>query len=136
VNSNPPTGRARNFMHVFGGIILLGVALYYIFWAVNSLGLEDRSALATVTGKEYHGPGTSYQAQNIGGRNFVRSLRTPEAYVVQLKLNDEETFAAVQKGLYDALNTNDQVQATYQRRRITGGLQVRQVTPAPKGGNP
>ena len=135
MNSNPAPARSRNFMAILGGIILIGVALYYSFWAVNSLGLEDRSAIATVTGKEYHAPGTSYQAQNIGGRNYVRPLQTPEAYVLKLNLDNEETSAAVEKGLYDVLNPNDQVRVTYQRRRITGGLQVRQVTASQKGGN-
>jgi hypothetical protein len=136
MSANPTTARTRNFMPILGAIILASVGLYYAFWALNSLGLENRSAVATITGKEHFHSGTSYQAQNIGGRNFVRQLRTPEAWVLRLKLENEEAFAAVEKGFYDTLNSNDQVRVTYQRRRITAALQVSHVTAVEKGGNP
>jgi len=121
-------------MPVFGGIILIGVALYFIFWAVNTLGLEHRSATATVTGKEYHPPGTSYQSQNIAGRNYTRLLRTPEQCVVLLDLLEHPAAAEVEPVFYERLKPGEQVRVTYQRRRLTGSLAVTKIVATNQGG--
>jgi len=135
MNSNAIASGILRFMPILGGIILIAVALYYTFWALNTLGLENRDAIATVTGKEYLFSGTSYQSQQIAGRNYVRSLQTPEQYIVTLKLLDRPAGGAVDSALYNTLKTRDQVQVTYQRRRLTSSLLVQKVAAINQGGS-
>jgi hypothetical protein len=125
-NAIPSSAR---FMPIFGAIILAGVALYYGFIAVDTLGLGDVTGLASVVGKQYVKPGTSYQSEPIGGVTITKSVQKPEIYLLKLNLTNHQTFAAVDKSLYDSLNLNDQVRVSYQRRRLTGRLQVLAVSP-------
>ncbi len=134
MSAGDPTSVSRGFMPILGGIILIAVGLYFIFWAVNTLGLENRSATATVTGKEYHPPGTSYQSQYIAGRNYTRLLRTPEQYVVLLHLLDQTAAGAVEPVFYERLKPGDQVRVSYQRRRLTGSLAVTKIAATNEGG--
>ena len=116
--------------------LVAGMLLYFAFFTLNTLGLPNRTSVATVLDKAYYPPGTAYQTLNINGRIFVRPYDTAEAYVLKLQLNDQEAGAVVGKTLYDTVNSNTEVQVTYQRCRITDTLRVVQVTiPAWKGGN-
>jgi len=125
-NAIPSSAR---FMPIFGAIILAGVALYYGFVAVDTLGLGNLTNLARVVGKQYVKPGTSYQPEPIGGAIITKSVQKPEVYLLKLNLTNHETYAAVGKSFYDSLNLNDQVRVSYQRRRLTGRLQVLAVSP-------
>jgi hypothetical protein len=133
MKSDAATSGALRFLPILGGIILIVVFLYYAFWAINSLGLENRSAFATVTGKEYLAPGTSYQSQQIAGRNYVRSLQTAERYIVTFNFLNQPAAGAVDSALYNALKSGDQVQVTYQRGRLTGAVLVKKVVAIQQG---
>ena len=116
--------------------LVAGGLLYFAFFILNTLGLPDRTGVAKVLDKAYYPPGTAYQTLNINGRIFVRPYDTAEAYVLKLQLDNQEAGAFVEKNLYDSLNSNMDVQVTYQRCRITKTLRVVQVTaPAAKGEN-
>lgn len=133
MNSNTAIRGASRFMPILGGIILIAVALYYTFWAINSLGLEDRSGVGTVTGKEHRPAGTSYQPERIAGRNYVRSLQTPEQYIVTLDLLNQPTAGTVDSTLYNALKPGERVQVVYQRQRLTNSLIVQKIAATNQG---
>ena len=116
--------RSAQIMMIFGAVIIVGVLLYYGFWTLDGLGLEDEQGTATVTGKEYVEPGMTYSRQYIGGQLRTLPQTTGEMYILELNIGGEVTSVAVDKNRYDAVKANDEVDVVYQRRRLTGGLQV------------
>ena len=117
-------------------LLLLGVGLYYAFGVLDTLGLAKHIALAKVEDKQYYAPGTSYQTMNIGGKTFIRPYQTAEAWALKLRLGGQEAVGLVDQATYRAINPGDEVQATYERGRLTGNLHIVAVAQAPeKGGN-
>lgn len=116
--------RPNRFMYVFGGLILVGVGLYFLLMGVDSQALDNTKGTATVVGKEYREAGRTYTTEIIGGRTRTIPRVTSEMYILKLEINGRQTEAAVAKSLYDAINNGDKVQVVYRRRRITGALQV------------
>ena len=122
----PPAG--NRFIVVFGGLVLAGVVLYYAFMAVDGLGLDDQQAQGTVLGKEHRAPGRTYSTQIVGNRTLVVPQTTADAYVLRLDIRGRETAALVDKDTYDAVTLSARVTVTFQRRRLTGAIQVVAVT--------
>lgn len=112
---------------VMGGIIVAAVAIYFLFMAIDGLGLEDHQASAVITGKEYRGAKQTYRTELVGGVTRAIPQAVPEMYIVKLRIADRETESPVAKTLYDELREGDQVKVVYQQRRITGALQVKNV---------
>lgn len=137
MNANPSIPAGVRIWRWASMALIAGVLLYFAFEILNTLALPNRTGSARVLGKAYYPPGTSYQTMTVGGRVFVRPYEdTAEAYVLKLLVNQQEAGAVVDKGLYDTVNSNSEVQVTYQRCRITDALRVVQVTlPATKGEN-
>jgi hypothetical protein len=96
--------------------------------AVDGTGLQNETGSATMLDKEYRPPGTTYVTQKIGNRTQTLPQTTPGMYVLKLDLGGQQTECAVDKSLYDAVDSEDRVSVVYQKRRITGGLQVVRVT--------
>jgi hypothetical protein len=119
---------------IFGLIILAALGVYLLFMAINNLALAQRTASGVVLAKGYREAGTTYFTQIIDGRPVVRPQGRPEMYVIKLDVTGQQAESAVTKQTYDAVTTGDQVQVTYQRRRLTGGLRVLDVRPEQKGG--
>jgi hypothetical protein len=113
--------------------LIAGVLLYYAVVALNTLSSLEHAGVATVLHKAYP-PGTSYQTLNIGDRIFFSPLRTAEAYVRNLKLNDREAGVVVEKGLYDTVSPSGEVQVIYQHARVTVMLRLTQLTAHPQKG--
>ena len=120
MNPNKPKANPARFMILFGAFILLIIIVYYGFMALNTMGLEDRSAFAEVVEKEYREEGKTYTTQIIGGRSLVRSQDTPELYIIHLELKGERISGPVNKKLYQVLRVGDDVEVIYRQRRITG----------------
>jgi hypothetical protein len=116
------------YMVILGAIILVCVAIYFSFTGVDGFALGNRKGKASVVSKEYRETKRGYSTEIIGGRTRTVPRVTPEMYVLKLKLDGKETEFAVEKGLYNAINVGDQVQVTYQRRRITGAIKIIEVT--------
>jgi hypothetical protein len=49
---------------------------------------------------------------------------TPDLYILKLRIGSQETSAPVDRDLFDSVGNGDRVSVTYQRRRLTSGLQV------------
>jgi hypothetical protein len=107
-----------------GGVIIALFVTYYLFMAVDRVGLEDQRATAVVLGKEHRPPGRRYVTQIINNRPLELPQETPETCVLTLDLSGTHTEGIVARSLFDAVRVGDRVQVTYQRRRLTGGLQV------------
>jgi hypothetical protein len=124
------TPRSANpFGFIFSVVAIGAVIIYFGYGAVDRMGLQMSTAEATVTGKQFTESGKSYYTTISGGRAWVQSQETPETYAVVLSVNGEPTAAVVSKQLYDALKVNDKVQLSVRRTRITGRLEVVEVTP-------
>ena len=123
------TPRSANpFGFIFSVVAIGAVIIYFGYGAVDRMGLQMNTAEATVTGKQFTESGKSYYTTISGGRAWVQSQETPETYAVVLNVNGEPTAAVVSKQLYDALKVNDKVQVSVRRTRITGRLEVVEVT--------
>ncbi len=125
-SSNIPS--SANFMYIFGAIILVCVGIYFLFMAVDGLGLSDQRGTAKVIAKGYRQAGKTYITQIVANRPVVLPQVTPEMYILQLDIGGSRTEAAVDKDLYEAINPEDQVQVIYQKRRILGKIQVLKVS--------
>jgi hypothetical protein len=120
-------GPSRFFL-AFGGIVLAGVLVYYAFMAVDGMGLTDQQGTGTVLSKEHRAPGRSYSTQIVGNRTLVVPQTTSDAYVLRLDILGLQAGALVDKQIYDNVLPNSQVIVTFQRRRLTGAIQVMTVT--------
>ena len=114
----------RNFMPLIGGVVLFSVAAYYAFLGADTLGLPELKTTAVVVGKGYRAAGTTYVTKIIENRPYVLSQATPEAYLLELKLDGQSVDAAVSRELFETIKTSDTIQATYQRGRLTGVLHI------------
>lgn len=117
----------RTPMYALGLLVLAGVAVYFLFLAVNTVGLSEDASEATVVDKRYLAPGQTYRTEIIGGRSYVRPQATPDMYLLELDLGDDRAHAAVSPELYESIQIGDPVLATVQRRRLTGVIQVTEV---------
>lgn len=115
-------------MWIVGLVIMVCVAVYFLFLAADGLALPSQTSTAKVVGKGYREAGQSYYTEIINGRPVAAPRTTPEAYVLKLTFDGHEAECPVSLVLYDATNDGDEVQVTYQRRRITGALKVMSVS--------
>src|ERR1017187_5091490 len=101
---------ANPFAYLFSVVAIGAVLLYFVYGAVDRLGLEVHSTTATVTAKQFTPSGKSYYTTMAGGREWVQSQQTPETYAVVVAVGDEVTAGAVSRQVYDTLQPNDSVQ--------------------------
>ena len=119
---------ANPFVFISSAVVIGAALVYMTFAAVDRVGLEVRSGVAVVTGKQYIGKGKAYYPNIVARRMWVQSQETAETYAVTLKVGDEPTVGLVSKELFESLNTNDTVNIKARRTRITGRLEVVEVT--------
>jgi hypothetical protein len=119
---------ANPFAYIFSVVLVGAVFLYFLYGAIDRMGLEVQTASAVITGKQFTASGKSYYTTFAGGREWVQSRTTPDTYAVVLSLGSEQTAGVVSKALYDSLQANDTVQVKIQRTRITKRLEVVDVT--------
>jgi hypothetical protein len=119
---------AVSFMPVLGAIILIVVALYFAFTAIDGVGLPMQSGRATVLGKQYRPAGQTYTRQIVGNQTLNVPQATPEMFVLDLDLDGQRVQGTTARALYEQLAAGDEVSVTYQQRRITGALQVLSVS--------
>jgi hypothetical protein len=115
-------------MWIVGLAVLVGVVLYFAFQAADGLALANQTTSAKVVAKGYREAGQSYYTEIIVRLPVAQPRVTPEMYVLKLALDGREVECPVSLVLYNATNNGDQVNVTYQRRRITGALKVLNVS--------
>jgi hypothetical protein len=104
--------------------VLVGVALYLAFWAIDGQLLASQAGSATVVDKEYKKAGTTYRTERVGSTTRVIPYATPEMYILRLRVGSEEARWPVTKDVFDKARVNDQLQVRYAKRRITGSLKI------------
>jgi hypothetical protein len=112
------------FMYIFGAVILVAVGGWYAFSAIDRMSLATHEARAAVTDKQHRPAGTTYTRTVINNRTVTLPQATAESWVLGLSLDGRDAYGFAARELYDAVNVGDSVQVSYQRRRITGGVQV------------
>lgn len=125
---NTTQSHANPFGFIFSVAIVAAVGLYYLYGAVDHMGLEERAAAATVLGKQFTESGKSYYTTIAGGRAWVQSQQTPETYAVVLDVGGERTAGVTSKAIYESLQPSDRVQVKMRRTRVTGRLEVVEIT--------
>ena len=114
----------RNVMPLIGGVILFSVAAYYAFLGADTLGLPELKTTAVVVGKGYRAAGTTYVTRIIENRPYVLSQATPEAYLLELKMDGQSVDAAVSRELFETIKTSDGVRVAYRKGRLTGTVRI------------
>lgn len=118
---------ANPFVYIFSVVALGAVALYFLYGAVDRVGLEVHPAVATVLDKQFTKSGRSYYQTAAGGRSWVQSQETPETYAVVLKVGNERTAGLVSKQQFERLQPSDSVPVKIRRTRITRRLEAVEV---------
>ena len=119
---------SNSFAYLFPAVALAAVALYFLYGAIDRLGLTAQQAEAQVTGKQYAAGSTTYTTEVIGGRTMTKTNENPEAFIVNLRVGAEETGSAVSKPLYESLQAGERVRVTVRRTRLSKRLLVTDVT--------
>jgi type IV secretory pathway TrbF-like protein len=116
------------FVYIFPAILLGAVLLYYLYGAVDRVGLETHDAEARVIGKQV-GPGsTTYHTTVVDGRTWSQAQTNPDAYIVTLDVEGDTTGSAVSRQLYESLDTGERVRVQFRRTRLSKRVLVTDVS--------
>jgi hypothetical protein len=118
---------ANPFIFIFSVVVLCAVALYCGYIAFDGWGLEIDQQKATVTHKQHYAGSEAPVVTIAAGRPWVQSQLTPEVFLLELKSDTTAIHAAVTKTVFDAVTPGDTVSIKFQRRRISGRLEVVEV---------
>ncbi len=110
------------FVYAFPAVVLVCVLMYFLYGAVDRMGLETHQAEARVTGKQFAAGSTTYRTTVVNGRTVTQSDRNPDAYIVALDLEGVPTGGVVSPDLYESLETGERVRVQFQRTRLTKRL--------------
>jgi hypothetical protein len=119
---------STSFAYLFPAVALVAVVLYFAYGAIDRLGLAAHDTEAQVTGKQYAAGSTTYTTEVIGGRTMTKANKNPEAFIVTLRVGNEETGSAVSKPLYESLQAGERVRVRVRRTRLSKRLLVTDVT--------
>jgi hypothetical protein len=115
---------ANPVAYIIPAVLVVGFGLYYLYGAIDRLGLPLQQADAVVTGKTFTPGGTTYNTNVVAGRAWTQANELPDNYAVSLLVDKEPTVALVTKQKYDALSANDRVRVKLRRTRLSGRLEV------------
>jgi hypothetical protein len=111
-------------VYAFPAIALVAVLAYYLYGAVDRLGLNSERAEARVIGKQLAAGSTTYNTNVVAGRAWTQSSKNPDAYVIGLEVNGEAAGGAVSPELYETLQPGDVVRVEFQRTRFSKQIVV------------
>lgn len=117
----------NRLVYVFPAVVLAAVLLYYLYGAVDRLGLETRQAEVRVTGKQVAQGSTTYNTRIAGGRAWTQATENPDAHIVTFEIDGEATGSAVDPRVYESLKEGDPVHVRFQRTRFSKRLVVTDV---------
>jgi hypothetical protein len=117
----------NRLVYIFPAVAFTAVLLYYLYGAVDRLGLETRQTDAQITGKQRAQGSTTYNTRIAGGRTWTQATENPDAYILEFTIDGEATGGAVEPEMYESLHEGDSVRVAFQRTRITRRLVVTDV---------
>jgi hypothetical protein len=115
-------------MEIAGIVILIVAGACFLFMAVDRLGLARQQGSGTVLGREHRDAVMGQRMDIINQRAMVVPHATPEKYVLKLELEGRQTEGTVSRIFFEEVQPGDRVWVTFQKRRLTGLLQVLQVS--------
>ncbi len=119
---------SEHVMYTAGLVILIAVGLYFAFQAIVGLGLETKKDSGTVVGREHREATMGYRTEIINSQPRPVRHYTPEKYILKLDINGQQTEGTVSRGLFEEVQPGDRLQVTFQKRRLTGRVQILDVT--------
>ena len=120
----PQVQQPTSIMFYVSGLVIAGLLVFFSLMVINSLGLREQTAMATVTGKGYRAAGKTYTTQKIGKRMMTIPRTAPEAYYLWLDIDGKKAAYVVSREMYDRIDSGDQFNARYVRKRLTRGIRV------------
>ncbi len=115
------------FVYAFPAILLVCVMLYFLYGAVDRMGLETYETQARIMDKQFTPGSTTYHTNVVNDRNFTQAHRNPDAYMVTFDLNGVPSGGLVDPQLYETLQPGEQVRVQFRRTRLTGRVLVTHV---------
>ena len=109
----------NRLVYVFPAVAFAAVGLYYIYGAVDRLGLETHQAEARVTGKQVAPGSTTYNTVIAAGRAWTQSTTTRMPASWRWSSTGQATGGAVDPQTYDSLKEGDQVHVQFKRTRFS-----------------
>ena len=120
--------KANPIAYILPALAFGAALLYYVYGAVDRMGLSSTTMEARVTGKNYAPGSTTYNTNVAGGRSWTQSVKNEDMYIVALDVGGTPSSALVSKDLYQTLNTDDRVRVQVQYTRISRRMQVVSVS--------
>jgi hypothetical protein len=116
------------FVYALPAVLLVGVVLYFLFGAVDRMGLETYQAEARITDKQFAAGSTTYNTNVVNGRNFTQAYQNPDVYMVTFELDGVPSGGLVDEQLYESLQPGERVHVQFRRTRLTGRVLVTHVS--------
>ena len=117
-----------NITYILGLVILIGFGLCSLFMAIDGLGLQSQQAIATIMDREHRDAVMGQRIEIINQKPVVTPHVTDEKYILKLDIDGRQTEGAVSRNLFETVRPGEQVRVTFQERRLTGRIQVLEVT--------
>jgi hypothetical protein len=84
-------------------VFLIAVGLFFLFLAVDGLGLQAREDSGTVVGRERRDAVMGHRTEIINNRPLIVPHVTPEKYIFKLDINGHQTVRVAPRGFFDAV---------------------------------
>jgi hypothetical protein len=126
----------NKFIFIFAGLMLAAGAAYFAYRLLDTAFLAESEGFGKIVGKEYVPYSEKYQMQNVGGINRTVKIAVPETWLVNLEISSdtqssarpEEAKASVDPVDFKTLKEGDMLAVKYKKRRLSGNVQVTQVS--------
>lgn len=118
---------ASPIAYIIPALLLATVGLYYLYGALDQLGLDVQTVDAVVTGKQASPGGTTRWTDIAGGRAWAQSMPNPEVFALTLMVGGEPSVGLVSQTLFDAISPGERVRVRIKRTRLSGRLEVIEV---------
>ena len=119
-----PDNGPSALVYAFPAMALAAVLAYFLYGAVDRLGLENRRAEARVTGKQVARGSTTYNTNVVAGRAWTQASKNSDAYVIGLEVDGQAAGGAVTPQLSESLRAGDLVRIEFQRTRFSKQIVV------------
>jgi hypothetical protein len=121
------SNRPNPIVYVVPAVALGAVLVYFLYGAIDRLGLETQRAEARVTGKQIASGSTTYNTNIVAGRAWTQGTKNADIHVIEFAVNGVATGGAVTPEMYASLQAGDVVRVEFQETRVTKQILVTDV---------
>lgn len=101
-------------------VLVVWGALY----VADTFGVPVEIVQGVVTAKNHYSGTTSYSTNIVGRQAFVQSSESPDAYVVEVKINEESAIGYVMPDQFSLLHEGDAVTIKIRRPRSAKTIEI------------